>query len=106
MVPDKKDRRYVLPSDKQLKVLLILIPWVCKQLNIPYVFPTAYLNRKQRKIKGWKKPPFGWRAKPKSGVVAHQDWAKHADGRYLLEMLMENNQNLSQVYNKRQSPRP
>ena len=87
--PDKNDRRYVLPNKKQLETLLILVPWLCQKLNIPYLFPTANLNKKQRKIKGWKTPPMGWRAKPGPGVVAHRDFASHADGRYLLEYLME-----------------
>lgn len=86
--PDKKDRRYVLPSQAQLDTLVILVPWLCNLLDIPYEFPTAGLNAKQRKIKGWKTPPMGWRAKPGPGVVAHRDFASHADGRYLLEYLM------------------
>jgi hypothetical protein len=85
--PDKKDRRYVLPSQAQLATLLKIVPFLCKQLDIPYVFPTAGLNRKQRKIKGWRIPP---RAKPGPGVVAHRDFASHADGRYLLEYLIKN----------------
>ena len=80
--PDKKDRRYVLPTDEQLKTLEILVPWLCNELDIPYVFPTWYLNPRVRKINKWKKP--------KAGVVAHRDFAKHADGRYLLEWLMVN----------------
>lgn len=84
------DRRYVLPTQAQLDALAIAVPWLCGRLNIPYTFPTADLNRKKRKVRGWRHPlKGGWRAKPKSGVVAHRDFAKHADGRYLLEHLME-----------------
>ena len=86
--PNKEDRRYVLPTEIQLETLSILIPWLCEKLKIPYQFPTHGLSSRQRKIKGWRKPPLGWRAKPKPGVIAHQDFYKHADGRYLLEHLI------------------
>ena len=82
------DRRYVTPTMEQLNTLEILIPWLCDTLDIPLAFPTAHLSRKKRKITGWKKPPHGWRAKPKPGIVAHRDFATHADGRYPLEYLM------------------
>ena len=86
--PDKEDRRYVLPSRKQLKALRILVPFLCKELGIPYVFPTADLNKKKRKVD---KVKVGWRKKmiPGPGVVAHRDFASHADGRYLLEYLIK-----------------
>lgn len=80
---DKKDKRYVLPTDAQLETLTVLLPWLCEQLNIPYAFPTWYLNRRQKKIKFWR-----LRAKPEAGIVAHRDFHKHADGRYLLEYVM------------------
>ena len=83
---NKEDRRYVLPTKAQLETLLKIVPFLCKRLKIPYVFPTIGLNEKQRKIKGWRIPP---RAIPGSGVVAHCDFASHADGRYLLEYLIE-----------------
>jgi hypothetical protein len=89
-----KDRRYVLPTREQLKALEILVPWLCKKLGIPLEFPTSHLGPKKRKIKGWRKPPKGmktgiWRAKPKPGVVAHRDFASHADGVYPLHYLMD-----------------
>jgi hypothetical protein len=84
----KRDRRYVLPTQAQLDALVILVPWLCDKLGIPLEFPTEYLGPRKRKIKGWKKPPLGWRAKPKPGVVAHRDFASHADGRYPLEYVM------------------
>jgi len=83
--PDKIDRRYVLPSEAQLQTLLKIVPFLCQQLGIPYVFPTVGLNKKQRKIKGWMLPP---RAKPGPGIVAHRDFASHSDGRFLLEYLI------------------
>lgn len=81
--PDKKDRRYVLPTVAQLIALEKLIPWICGLTNIPFVFPTADLNAKRRRIKNW-----FLRAKPAPGIVAHQDFSKHADGRYPLEYLI------------------
>lgn len=86
--PVKKDRRYVLPTKEQMKVLLELVPIICDVSGVPYSFPTWFLNRRMRKIKGWRKPPLGWNARPEPGVVAHQDFGSHADGRYLLEMLI------------------
>ena len=85
--PDKHDRRYVLPSKKQLEALQILVPFLCEQLGIPYEFPTADISKKKPKVDrvGWAKKRI-----PAAGVVAHQDFAKHADGRYLIEYLMEN----------------
>lgn len=86
--PNKKDRRYVLPTKEQMKVLTELVPIICHNAEIPYVFPTWYLNKKIQRIKGWRKPPLGWNARPEAGVVAHMDFSTHADGRYLLEALI------------------
>lgn len=83
--PVKADRRYVLPTPEQLDRLLVVIPWLCATLGIPYVFPTAGLTARQRKIIGWDKRP---RARPAHGVVAHRDFSTHADGRYPLEYLI------------------
>jgi len=77
---------YVLPTPVQLAVLKALVPWLCGQLGIPCAFPTAGLGRGHAKIKGWDAKPA---AVPGPGVVAHRDFAGHADGRYLLEQLME-----------------
>lgn len=83
-IADKMDESYVLPTEEQLRVLVILIPWLCEKLGIPYVCPTKNLNSRMPKIKNWR-----LRAKPKPGVIAHRDFATHADGRYLLEYLIE-----------------
>lgn len=77
---------YVVPTDEQMNTIKFVVPWLCRELGIPYEFSTAYLNKKQRKIKGWNRKP---RAKPDAGVVCHQDHASHADGRYILEKLIE-----------------
>lgn len=85
-VPAGGAKAYVLPTPTQLAVLKALVPWLCGQMGIPYAFPTAGLNKAQRKIPGWDGHPA---AVPGPGVVAHRDFAGHADGRYLLEQLME-----------------
>lgn len=83
---EKVPRKYVVPTDEQMNTIKLIVPWLCRELGIPYKFPTAYLNKKQRKIKGWNRKP---RAKPGEGVVAHRDFASHADSRYILEKLIE-----------------
>lgn len=80
--PDKKDRRYILPTKIQFEVLCKLTPWLCDQLDIPYEFPTWYFSKKKRK-------DFAFNIKP--GIVAHRDFGKHADGRYPLEYLIMDN---------------
>ena len=87
-VPKGATREYVCPIDVQMRVALALIPWLCNQLGILVVFSTRDLCKKKPRITGWKKPPLGWSAKPGPGIVAHQDFSKHADGRFILESLM------------------
>lgn len=87
-VPKGRPREYVCPTDVQMAVLKPLVPWLCGLLSIPYVFPTAALDAKKPQIAGWRLPPLGWRAKPPAGVVAHRDFSAHADGRYLLEAVI------------------
>jgi hypothetical protein len=84
-VPEGGPRRYVLPTPVQMAVLRVLVPWLCAVLAIPYAFPTAGLGPRQRKIPGWNARPA---ARPGPGVVAHRDFAEHADARYLLEDLI------------------
>jgi len=79
----KKENGYVLPSVSQMESLKTVVPWLCKTLNIPYTYPTWYLNRRQRKIKRWQ-----LRAKPDAGIVAHRDFSSHSDGRWILERLI------------------
>lgn len=88
-VPRGKARLYVAPTDAQMAVLGALAPWLCGVLGIPWAFPTAGLSAKKPRITGWRTPPLGWRAKPGPGVVEHSSFSKHADGRYILEKLME-----------------
>ena len=84
-VPAGGARAYVLPMPVQLAVLKALVPWLCAQMGIPWAFPTAGLNKAQRKIPGWDAKPA---AVPGPGVVEHSGFAGHSDGRYLLEALM------------------
>ncbi len=84
--PKGAPKRYVKPTEEQLVVIRILVPWLCNVLSIPYVFPTADLGPGKRKIKGWNVKP---RAVPASGVVCHRDYSSHADGRYMLEDLID-----------------
>lgn len=84
-VPKGAIRRYVLPTERQMRAIRVLAPWLCQITGVPYEFPTAKLNRFNRKIKGWDRKP---KARPGPGVVAHRDFAGHADGRYILEDLI------------------
>jgi hypothetical protein len=84
-IPDDATKEgYVVPTPEQMDTLEWLVPWLCSQIeSIPFEFPTADLNAKQRKIDGW-----DGGAVPEPGVVAHQDFDGHADGRWPLEELM------------------
>jgi len=78
----KHKKEYIIPTDEQLETMRVLVPWLADKLGIPYRFPTAHLFKEKRKIKGW------WAGRtPTEGVVAHQDFSGHADGRYILEWL-------------------
>ena len=80
----KSDRRYSKPTEAQIETLEKLIPFLCTVLDIPCTYPTKHLNRRQRKIKNWRIPYVY----PGPGIVAHGDYSRHADGRYLLERLI------------------
>jgi hypothetical protein len=83
-VPDDAPRQYVLPTRAQQHALELLVPWVCSLVgSLPLSFPTTDLGWRQRKIEGWKDG-----AEPAPGVVAHRDFASHADGRWPLEELI------------------
>lgn len=82
----KVPRKYCLPTEAQMEAIRLIVPWLCLELDIPYEFPTEYLSRKQRKIKGWNVKP---KARPGAGVVEHRSFSNHSDGRYILERLIE-----------------
>lgn len=77
---------YVTPTDMQMRALELLVPWLCNVTGVPYRFPTKGLNRRKRKIPGLNLRPRG---KPGPGVVAHSDFSSHADGRYIIERIMD-----------------
>jgi hypothetical protein len=92
-------REYCIPHTIQLETLSVLIPWLCGELGIPYVFPS--IDRGPKKL--FKLDKSGCRTGTQkvvgknleSGIFAHTDFSGHADGRYLLEHLY-----LSTVFNK------
>lgn len=82
-VPPGAPRVYTLPTEAQIKMVRLFVPWVCEQLpDLPFRFPTRGLNSRQRRITNYKT------TLPPAGVVAHRDFSTHADGRFLLEELM------------------
>ena len=84
-VPKKngnKINEYICPTEMQMNVIYKFVPWVCNIVGIPFVFPTKNLSRRNRRVK-----------MPSNGIVAHRDLMTrtcHADGRYILERLIEN----------------
>jgi hypothetical protein len=84
-VPKGAPKQYTLPTPSQLRVIGVLVPWLCGTVlpDCPITYPTADLNKKSPRIDGWDD-----KKKPGAGVVAHRDFSTHADGRYLLEHLM------------------
>lgn len=71
-------KQYVCLTDKQVESMKLFSMWVCEKIKVvPYAFPTQGMKRNE-KIKY-----------PNAGIVAHQDFAGHADGRYMLEILIQ-----------------
>ena len=81
---DKSAPFYVRPTDAQMKTVSEMVPFVSNVLSIDNQFPTADLCRTKRKIGNWKL--FG--KKRSSGIIAHRDYSKHADGRFILDHLI------------------
>lgn len=72
-------KKYVTLTTDQVESMKMFLPWLIRQIGvIPYEFPTKDRKRGSAKVK--------W---PKAGIVAHQDFSSHADGRYMLEILAE-----------------
>lgn len=84
-IPKGGPKKYLKPTSEQMVVIRILVPWLCDVLSIPYVFPTADLGPRNRKIKGWDSKP---RAVPAPGVVCHGSFSGHSDGWYMQQDLI------------------
>lgn len=80
--PEGGERMYTLPTDAQLRAIPLLSKFLTDNISsLPLAFPTKHLMASNTRIEGWED-----RAIPASpGIVAHRDFASHADGRYLLE---------------------
>lgn len=91
-VPKNGQPLYTLPTPAQLVAAVHLTPLLTTHLpDLPLIFPTADLGpgRGNGRIKDWAKPH---RRKPSTaGVVAHRDFSSHADGRYLLDHVVQHN---------------
>ena len=80
-----KEKGYVAPTEKQITSCRALVKWLCENIEtIPLAFPTKDLGPRKTRIKGWKD-----KEKPEPGIVAHRDFASHADGRAILERLFD-----------------
>ena len=83
--PQNGKKVYTLPTPAQMRAIYPLCKFLAEVVpGLPFEFPTADLNAKKGRIKDWRKG-----AKPDPGIVAHRDFASHADGRYLLEHVIE-----------------
>lgn len=85
-VPKDAEPLYTLPTPAQLVAAVHLTPFLVAHLpDLPLLFPTATLGPGNGRIKGWSD-----RKKPATpGIVAHRDFSSHADGRYILEHVMQ-----------------
>ena len=83
--PKNRERAYTLPTAEQMRAIYPLVRFLASEIpDLPLDFPTADLSARNRRIKDWDKG-----AKTGPGIVAHRDFASHADGRYLLEHCIE-----------------
>lgn len=83
--PKNAERIYTLPTPAQLRCLAPLCKFLAEHIEgLPLEFPTRGLGPRQTRIDGWRDG-----AKPGPGIVAHRDFASHADGRYPLEHIIE-----------------
>jgi len=79
--PKNRKKEYTLPTPHQMRAIYPLVKFLADVIpGLPMEFPTANLGPRKRRIDGWEDG-----AKPGKGIVAHRDFASHADGRYLLE---------------------
>lgn len=83
--PKNGKKIYTLPTPAQMRAIWPLCRFLAGAIStLPLAFPTADLGAKKTRIEGW-----GKGAQPSPGIVAHRDFASHADGRYLLEHCIE-----------------
>jgi len=83
--PKNGKKVYCLPTPAQMRAMYPLCKFLCEKISsLPFEFPTADLDRKHGRIDGWRDGK-----KPGPGIVAHRDFASHADGRYMLEHCIE-----------------
>lgn len=84
-------QEYCLPREIQLKGLRILVPWLCKELNIKYIFPS--INRGPKRLQRLDKSGHRTGTKKlvganlEEGIYPHSAFSSHADGQFLLEDL-------------------
>lgn len=84
-VPKDRAAEYVKPTDAQIKACRALVVYLCEMIEtLPLAFPTKDLGPRKTRIKGWKQ-----KEKPDPGIVAHRDFASHADGRAIVEALLD-----------------
>ena len=84
-VPKDRESGWVAPTEKQIQACRALVVWLCESIeSIPLEFPTKDLGPRRTRVKGWKD-----KVKPDPGIVAHRDYASHADGRGILERLFD-----------------
>ena len=83
--PRGAERLYTKPTYAQeLAVELLCCVLVKHCPDLPLEFPTRNLNARKPRIRFWRDKAY-----PAPGIVAHRDFAAHADGRYPLEELMK-----------------
>ncbi len=86
--PKNREKVYTLPTPAQMRAIYPLVKFLTQTIDtLPMAFPTADLGPRKTRIDDWRK-----HAKTGPGIVAHRDFASHADGRYMLEhcIKMEN----------------
>lgn len=76
---------YVLPTEKQIQSIRALVVFLSEEIpTIEIKFPTEKYGPRKTRVTDWKD-----KAKPEPGIVAHRDFAAHADGRGILERLFD-----------------
>ena len=79
--PRNAEKVYSVPTRVQLAATMTLCRMMARYCtDLPWEFPTQNLNARKTRIDGWRE-----KVAPGPGIIAHRDFASHADGRYLLE---------------------